>query len=273
MPFSQSIQGVRVPTGLRELVETIADLARRGGEIAMKHHGRVGTVVSKQDDSPLTAADLEVDAFLGAALEKAFPDIPVVTEERAASHVDGLAGQRFFLVDPIDGTKEFVAQRGEFTVNIGLIEDGAPIAGAVCAPAVGRLFAGALRQGAFETPAGGGERRKLQVRKPDNNALIVVASRSHMTPQTQDFVAANPVASLANAGSSLKFCLLAAGEADLYPRFGPTMEWDTAAGHAVLAAAGGTVTQLGGDPLDYGKPAYRNPFFIAQVPGARYTLV
>ncbi len=251
---------------LAAMLETIASLVRRGGEIAMTHHGKV-SVTQKADSSPLTEADLAVDAFLCAELAAAFPDIPVVTEERAASHGANHGAGRFFLVDPIDGTKEFVAERGEFTVNVGLIENGAPIAGAVCAPAIGRLFAGAVGIGAWEEPSSGGERRALSLATPDNDALVVVATRSHMTPETEAFLAANRVGRLTNAGSSLKFCLLAAGEADLYPRFGPTMEWDTAAGHAVLSAAGGIVERISGERLEYGKPGYRNPFFMAYTPG------
>ena len=252
---------------MKEMLETLAALVRKGGEIAMLHHGRLSSVEHKADNSPLTEADLAVDAFLCEELARLFPDIPVVTEERAATHATGFAGSRFFLVDPIDGTKEFVQSRGEFTVNIGLVENGLAVAGAVCAPAVGRLFAGATSIGAFEEPFSGGERRNLSTKPVDNNALVVVASRSHLTAETQAFIDANHVADLANAGSSLKFCLLASGEADLYPRFGPTMEWDTAAGHAVLSAVGGSVEQISGEPLDYGKPDYRNPFFIAYTPG------
>lgn len=257
---------------LTNLVDTLAALVLEGGKIAMRHHGRVGEVASKADTSPLTQADLEVDAFLCEGLEKAFPQIPVVTEERAATHRTGHAGRLFFLVDPIDGTKEFVAERGEFTINIGLVEDGVPAAGAVYAPAVDRLFAGANGLGAFEASAINPARRLLVTAKPDNNALVVVASRSHMTPQTQDFVDANRVGRLTNAGSSLKFCLLAAGEADLYPRFGPTMEWDTAAGHAVLSAAGGFVEEISGAPLNYGKPGYRNPNFVAYTAGTKFVI-
>lgn len=255
---------------LPQLVDKLAELVLEGGRIAMRHHGRVGEIASKSDMSPLTAADLEVDAFLCKELAKAFPDIPVVTEERAATHAAGFAGNRFFLVDPIDGTKEFVADRGEFTINIGLIENGDPVAGAVYAPAVDRLFAGAAGQGAFEASLADPARRQLVTARPDNGSLTVVASRSHMTPQTQAFVDANPVGKLTNAGSSLKFCLLAAGEADLYPRFGPTMEWDTAAGHAVLSAAGGFVEQISGAPLNYGKPGYRNPDFVAYTAGVKF---
>jgi 3'(2'), 5'-bisphosphate nucleotidase len=257
---------------MTNLVDTLAALVLEGGKIAMRHHGRVGDVASKADTSPLTAADLEVDAFLCEGLSKAFPQIPVVTEERATTHEGGFAGDRFFLVDPIDGTKEFVAERGEFTINIGLVEKGVPVAGAVYAPAVDRLFAGAAGHGAFEASVANPARRKLVTSVPDNESLVVVASRSHMTPQTHAFVDANRVGRLTNAGSSLKFCLLAAGEADLYPRFGPTMEWDTAAGHAVLSAAGGFVEQISGAPLNYGKPGYRNPDFVAYTPGTKFVI-
>ncbi|MEZ5871696.1 MAG: 3'(2'),5'-bisphosphate nucleotidase CysQ [Nitratireductor sp.] len=253
-----------------EMIEILADLVRHGGNIAMRYHGRLSSVEHKADNSPLTEADLAVDEFLCRELASAFPDIPVVTEERAATHASGFSGDRFFLVDPIDGTKEFVQSRGEFTVNVGLIENGIAVAGAVCAPAVGRLFAGAAGLGAFEEHSSGGERRVLKAKPVDNNALVVVASRSHLTAETEAFIAANPVGKLANAGSSLKFCLLASGEADLYPRFGPTMEWDTAAGHAVLSAIGGKVEEISGEPLQYGKPGYRNPFFIAYTPGTKF---
>jgi 3'(2'), 5'-bisphosphate nucleotidase len=259
--------------GRAALVDVLADLVMGGGRIAMQHHGRLSAVASKADKSPVTAADLAVDAFLGDQLARAFPDIPIVTEERAASHTAMSRGARFFLVDPIDGTKEFVAERGEFTINIGLIEDGVPVAGAVYAPAVDRLFAGANGIGAFETSAADpSKRRALRPGMPDNSALVVVASRSHMTPETDAFLKCNRVGRLTNAGSSLKFCLLAAGEADIYPRFGPTMEWDTAAGHAVLSAAGGFVKKISGEPLEYGKADYRNPFFVAYTPGVEFRL-
>jgi 3'(2'), 5'-bisphosphate nucleotidase len=257
---------------LPKLLDAISFLVTEGGKIAMRHHGHIGDVASKADMSPLTAADLEVDAWLCAGLEKAFPHIPVVTEERAATHAPGFAGSRFFLVDPIDGTREFVAERGEFTINIGLIENGAPVAGAVYAPAVDRLFAGAVGLGAFEASLADPVRRPMACAKPDNDGLVVVASRSHSTPATDAFMAANKVAKLTNAGSSLKFCLLAAGEADLYPRFGPTMEWDTAAGHAVLSAAGGFVEEISGAPLNYGKQDYRNPNFVAYTAGTKFKL-
>ena len=237
----------------------------------MRYHGKLARVETKADQSPLTVADLAVDAYLCAELARAFPGVPIVTEEQAASQKIRYPHGRFFLVDPIDGTREFVAERGEFTINIGLIENGLPVAGAVFAPAIGRLFAGATGLAAFEIVAG--KRKKLVLAKPDNKALVVVATRSHPTPETEAVLQANTVGRLTNAGSSLKFCLLAAGEADLYPRFGPTMEWDTAAGHAILAAAGGIVEQISGLPLNYGKPGYRNPFFVAYTPGTKFNLV
>lgn len=259
---------------MNELMYTLSELVAEGGRIAMQHHCQVTQVISKEDNSPLTAADLAVDAYLCRELASKFPDIQVVTEERAATHVEPVSGGLFFLVDPIDGTKEFVAERGEFTINIGLIENGAPIAGAVCAPAVNRLFVGAFGEGSFERPFDGNADafKPLVPAKPDNNALNVIASRSHLTEQTSTFIEANKVAKTVNAGSSLKFCLLAAAEADLYPRFGPTMEWDTAAGHAVLSAAGGFVEEISRVQLKYGKPDYRNPNFIAYTPGTKFIL-
>ena len=254
------------------MLERLLTLALEGGQIAMRYYGRLETVTTKDDESPLTEADLAVDAHLYEQLSAAFPDIPVVTEERTTSQIAAASAPRFFLVDPIDGTKEFVAERGEFTINIALIENGKPVAGAVCAPAIDRGFAGIAGGKALQCCADGNKRQPLQVAAPDNGALVAVASRSHLTHETRRFLEANPVARTTNAGSSLKFCLLAAGEADIYPRFGPTMEWDTAAGHAVLAAAGGFVDDLSGTALRYGKPGYRNGDFIAYAGGVQFSM-
>lgn len=254
------------------MLERLLGLATEGGQIAMRYYCKLESVDTKADKSPLTEADLAVDTHLFDNLTAAFPDIPVVTEERSASQIDAASAQRFFLVDPIDGTKEFVAERGEFTINIALIEDGAPIAGVVCAPAIGRSFAGIVGKQSLQCDAQGGNRESLCVATPDNEALVAMASRSHLTRETSDFLAANRIARTTNAGSSLKFCLLAAGEADIYPRFGPTMEWDTAAGHAVLAAAGGCVDDVDGAPLRYGKPGYRNHDFIAYARGVEFAM-
>lgn len=243
--------------------------------IAMRHYEMVGEateVMIKDDNSPLTRADLEVDDLIVRLLSQQFDKVPVVTEERAASHAQSLSGGTFFLVDPIDGTREFIGKRGEFTINIALIEDGQPAAGIVCAPALGVCYAGAAGEGAWESDIGAEDRRSISVAVPNNAALRVVASRSHLTRETESFIAANCVSECKNAGSSLKFCLLAKGEADLYPRFGPTMEWDTAAGDAVLRAAGGFVSAMDGSPMAYGKESCRNGWFIAGASGVEFTM-
>ncbi len=226
---------------------------------------------AKADASPVTAADLAADRAIAEGLAAAFPETPAVTEESSASHAE-TGHRRFFLVDPLDGTKEFVRREGDFTVNIALIEEGRPVAGVVYAPARGRLWAtrdGGAVEAAVEGDAiVGGSERAIHVSKPDNAALIVIASRSHRDKATDDYIAGFEVAEFRSAGSSIKFCLLAAGEADFYPRLGRTMEWDTAAGHAVLRAAGGLVLRYDDHAeLRYGKPGWENPFFLAMAPG------
>ncbi|MFV0474994.1 MAG: 3'(2'),5'-bisphosphate nucleotidase CysQ [Pikeienuella sp.] len=248
-------------------------LAIEAGAAIMKIYaeGDLG-VGTKADESPVTRADLAADRLIHEGLSRAFPDIQIVTEERASSH-GGARARRFILVDPLDGTKEFVKRGGDFTVNIALIEDGAPIAGVVYAPAKARLFQTLDQGGAVEETgpfgAAPGPREALRVSTPDNAALTVVASASHRDKATDDYIARYKVSAFRPAGSSLKFCLVAAGEADLYPRLGRTMEWDTAAGHAVLKAAGGEVVRADAPdtPLAYGKPGDDNPHFIAYAPG------
>ncbi len=247
------------------MLDALMPALRNAERVAMAIHDRAPDVQQKADGSPVTEADIAVNDIVCAALAEHMPSIPVVTEERAETHA-AVEGGTFLLVDPIDGTKEFVAKTGEFTINIALIVDGRPVAGIVSAPALGRLFVGVAGQGAFELMADG-DQRPLEVRTC-SDAMTAVASRSHCTPDTEAFLARHGVTERVSAGSSLKFCLLAAGEADVYPRFGPTMEWDTAAGHAVLAAAGGMVLLEDGATLAYGKPEYRNPNFIACTPGA-----
>lgn len=258
---------------LSEIEPELRELALAAGRLILEIRAQsdLGTR-AKADASPVTEADLAADRLIAAGLAARFPAIPAVTEENAASHDQtGLA--RFFLVDPLDGTREFVRREGAFTVNIALIEAGAPVAGVVYAPAVGRLFrtrAGAVleeRVDAEGHPVPGSE-RAVRVATPDNGALVVVASKSHRDQATDDYIARYRVARFTSAGSSLKFCLIAAGEADLYPRLGRTMEWDTAAGHAVLGAAGGNVVRFADHaPLTYGKPGYENPHFLAFAPG------
>jgi 3'(2'), 5'-bisphosphate nucleotidase len=254
------------------LTTTMRRLAVEAGRAIMGVYGRpdFGTRI-KSDDSPVTEADLAADRIIVEGLAAAFPGVPVVTEERAETHL--AASGAHFLVDPLDGTKEFVERRGDFTVNIALVADGAPVAGVVYAPAVGRLFRTAAGAGAVEEtggfdPGAEGPLRPITVAAPDNQALRVVASKSHRDAATDAYIARYAVSSFKSAGSSLKFCLLAAGEADLYPRLGRTMEWDTAAGHAVLRAAGGGVVVLEtGAPLTYGKSDRSNPWFVAYSTG------
>ena len=228
-------------------------------------------VRAKGDASPVTEADEAADALISAGLRAAFPEIALITEEQAATHT--AQADRFLIVDPLDGTKEFVQRRGDFTVNIAYVEAGLPRRGIVYAPAKGRMFYTTPEGGAVEEdgpfdPARIGTQRPLAVSVPDNAALMVVASKSHRDAATDAYIGRYSVADMRSAGSSLKFCLVASGEADLYPRLGTTMEWDTAAGHAVLLAAGGSVVRLDDHaPLTYGKPGYRNPFFIAHAPG------
>jgi len=228
-------------------------------------------VRAKSDSSPVTEADEAADALISAELSRAFPDALVVTEEQSESHSQ--SARDFLIVDPLDGTKEFVQRRGDFTVNIAWVEDGEPVRGVVYAPAKGRLFytradGASVEETGDLSPEAAGPATAISVSQPDNGAVIVVASKSHRDQATDDYIAKYAVKDMTSAGSSLKFCLVATGEADLYPRLGRTMEWDTAAGHAVLAGAGGRVVRFDDHtPLTYGKPGYENPFFIAYATG------
>lgn len=246
------------------LSEALCALALEAGTAAMEVYARDFTAETKADASPVTEADELGEKIILAGLAAFAPDIPVLAEESAAAgRIPDPLGDRFFLVDPLDGTKEFIKKTGEFTVNIALIEHGRPVLGLVLAPAMDRLFGGAEDVGAWIEEHG--TRRAISVRTPPAEGVTVVASRSHGDASALDaFLAPYKVAALRGAGSSLKICLIAAGEADLYPRLGRTMEWDIAAGHAVLSAAGGALTTLDGKPLDYGKPGFDNPHFVAK---------
>jgi len=247
------------------------DLAlKAGAEIMRIYESDDFDVRSKSDDSPLTAADEAADAVISAGLRAAFPDVLLVTEEQADSH--SRSADVFFIVDPLDGTKEFVKRRGDFTVNIAYVVDGTPIRGVVYAPAKGRMFytnasgQSVEESGPFMTSSG--QVAEISVSNPDNDGLMVVASKSHRDAATDEYINLYQTRDSKSAGSSLKFCLVATGEADIYPRLGRTMEWDTAAGHAVLNGAGGHVVRFDDHtPLTYGKPGYENPFFIAAAPG------
>ncbi|WP_062013975.1 3'(2'),5'-bisphosphate nucleotidase CysQ [Aureimonas sp. AU4] len=243
------------------LLDTLIHAARLGGAVVMRHYEAGVEAHEKSDGSPVTLADTQAEAAILAQLALDHPGVPTVGEETGAS--PGAGSGTFFLIDPLDGTREFIGRNGEFTVNIALIEHGEPVAGVVLAPAMGRLFAGARGAGAFEIMADG-SRRPLRVRASPP-APVVLGSRSHATPETRLWLERFPGHGAEPCGSSVKFGRLAAGEADLYPRLGPTMEWDTAAGDAVLRAAGGLTVTLEGEPLRYGRAGgdWRNPHFIA----------
>jgi 3'(2'), 5'-bisphosphate nucleotidase len=257
-------------TNRAALLEALCATAREAGaEIWAIFEAGFETII-KADASPVTVADHAAEAIILKALAELAPDIPVVAEEEAAAGRIPVVGDRFFLVDPLDGTREFVARGRDFTVNIGLIQQGAPTLGVIYAPSYGRLWAGDTLTGvAFtaEAPAGEAEgpRKPLKVR-PVPSSPVAVASKSHDVPATEAYLKQLSITERRSIGSSLKFCLLAEGEADLYPRPSPTSEWDTAAGHAVLVAAGGRVFDIQGGPLAYGKEGFRNPGFVATGP-------
>ena len=254
------------------LIPVIRRLALEAGDRIMEvYNGPDFEVKAKSDTSPVTEADEAADALISAGLRAAFPDVVLITEEQAASHA--LTAQTFLIVDPLDGTKEFVQRRGDFTVNIAYVENGVPMRGVVYAPAQGRLFytlpdgSAVEETGALDKDVSG-PLTPIRVTNPNNGALMVVASKSHRDAATDDYIAKYNVRDMKSAGSSLKFCLVATGEADLYPRLGRTMEWDTAAGDAVLRGAGGHVVRFDDhSPLAYGKAGWDNPFFIAYAPG------
>jgi len=254
------------------LVTVMRHLALEAGDRIMQiYEAPDFEVKTKSDASPVTEADEAADALISAGLAEAFPQMALVTEEQAASHSQ--SASTFLIVDPLDGTKEFVQRRGDFTVNIAYVENGVPLRGVVYAPAKGRLFY-TLADGRSVEEIGPFDREKPGVQKPitvsvpDNRALMVVASKSHRDQATDDYIAQYAVHDMTSAGSSLKFCLVATGEADLYPRLGRTMEWDTAAGDAVLRGAGGEMVRFDDHtPFTYGKEGFANPFFIAYAPG------
>ena len=237
------------------------ELARRAGEAILEVRRTGFEVQCKADHSPVTAADHAAEAIIVAGLRAAAPDIPVIAEEEVASGRVSAPAACFWLVDPLDGTREFTSGSDEFAVNIGLVRNGHPVIGVVAVPAVRELFWGVAGVGAWkQTPAGEGQ---ISARAPPAEGLTVVASRHHGdVARLAAFLCGRSVAKTRNLGSSLKFCLLAEGAADLYPRFGRTMEWDTCAPHAVLEAAGGRVRTVEGAPLLYGKPGWENPHFI-----------
>ena len=245
------------------IIETVIEVSRQAGNLIMRYFVEGTSTKIKADGSPVTAADLGAENIIIPVLRDLTPSIPIVAEESAATRALSITDENtFWLVDPLDGTKEFINRRKDFTVNIGLIRGGRPVLGVVLTPYDGLLWAGSETKGAFMENAEG-VREVISTRKPNEEKLTVVASRSHRSPELEDYIARLNVAKAISRGSSLKFCLLASGRADIYPRLGPTMEWDTAAGHAVLLAAGGRLTNFNGTPFEYGKPNFKNDWFIA----------
>lgn len=252
---------------MRNLLETMVDIARAAGDAIMGVYGaqcapHACDAYRKQDGSPVTEADMLAHDLITSQLRALKGNLVVVSEEDPSSHPHRTSSGSFWLVDPLDGTKEFLSRTGEFTVNIALIEQGSAVAGVVVAPAAGLTYWGAPGVGAWRD-AGAGPIPLAVDPGGARTQLRVIASRSHLDDDTRAYLRTLGAHTLVQAGSSLKFCRIAEGSADLYPRFGPTCEWDVAAAHAVLEAAGGQVTCLDGLPLRYGKSSVVNPPFIA----------
>lgn len=245
------------------LLELAFDLAARAGETILTVRARGFDTLQKADLSPVTEADQQAELLIAAGLRAATPDIPVIAEEAIAAGEVPAQAADFWCVDPLDGTREFAAGKDDFAVCIGLVRAGVAVLGVVGAPARGVLYGGIPGRGAVKRDAAG--EHAIAARLPLAEGLAVVASRHHgKDPRMHGFLARHPVASMLNIGSALKFCLLAEGLADLYPRFGTTMEWDTCAAQAVLEAAGGAVRRVEDDSiLRYGKPGWVNPHFYA----------
>ena len=244
------------------LLPKVLAIAEAAATVILRHFHQGTTVATKADASPVTAADEAGEALILAGLRELTPAVPIVAEESvAAGQVPEVGQGLFWLVDPLDGTREFISGSGDFTVNIGLIDQARPVLGVVLAPARGLAWWGSAGQGASRRE--GGKVGSITVRQRPALGAVAVASRSHRDEATDAWLAAEGITDTLSAGSSLKFCLVAEGKADVYPRFGPTMEWDTAAGDAVLRAAGGRVETTDGAPFLYRKPGFRNPGFIA----------
>ena len=243
------------------LVNDLAEASREAGEAILTIVRRGFEVETKGDTSPVTEADRAAELIILAALARAAPGVPVIAEEEVAAGRIPAHDDTYFLVDPLDGTKEFIRGGDDYTVNIGLIEQGTPRLGVVFAPATGRLHGGCVGRGAWLDEGAG--RQPIRTRERGSE-VMAVASKSHLNQATVDYLeAAVGTCAFTSVGSSLKFCIVAEGQADIYPRAAPTSEWDTAAGHAVLLAAGGLVDGPDGSPLRYGKRAFLNRAFVA----------
>lgn len=255
-------------TARNDLASRFGSIASEAGKVIMAIYSPTLKVDAKKDASPVTEADAAAEKMILTRLKEIIPEVPVVAEESFDAKASGPAPERFILVDPLDGTREFIAGSHEFTVNIALVENNKPVVGCVYAPALNQMYlAGA---GAWRTEVRPGDAlpkledmQKLSTEPYPAGGLRAMASRSHLDPETEALLKKLPVGTFKSAGSSLKFCVLAQGDGDIYPRLAPTMEWDTAAGHAVLTAAGGCVIARDGSPFRYGKAGFRNDGFVA----------
>jgi 3'(2'), 5'-bisphosphate nucleotidase len=246
---------------LLALLPHVQDIARRAGAVIMDVYAQDFDVSNKADASPVTEADTRAEALIVPALQALLPGVPVVAEEAASRDETPTVGVCFWLVDPLDGTREFVSRNGEFTVNIALIEDGVPVLGVIFVPVTDQLYGAVPGAGAWLQQ--GGLKRAISCRSVPAQGATLACSRSHGNDTAMAaWLRGRAIAQRLAAGSSLKFGLIAAGQADIYPRFGRTMEWDTAAGHALVLAAGGQVSDLSGAPLRYGKVGFENPSFV-----------
>lgn len=247
---------------MNSLIPELTELCWQASDAIMNFYDQVYDYNQKSDGSPLTQADITAHNIIVKRLKELTPETPIISEE-SENKIDATNIATFWLVDPLDGTKEFINKNGEFTVNIALIKNGSPTLGLVCCPALSTLYVGDVHSGAYKQKRGE-DKKTIQVSQSNNEGLIVVGSRSHNDPQAMEqFLNGETIKSFIPTGSSLKFCSVAEGEAHLYPRLGRTMEWDTAAGHAILLAAGGVVNGVDGETLTYGKPGLDNPHFVA----------
>lgn len=250
------------------LAEQIGEVSRSAGRVIMDVYKTDFDVDEKSDDSPVTKADTEAEDLIFRRIREGITgEFPLVGEEAVSQgKIPNIGNKPFWLIDPLDGTKEFISRSGDFTVNIALIENGIPVLGVVHIPFTDDTYL-ATRAGVFVQYGGAGRAIQISCRHAPKDGLTAVASKNHLTEETEAYLAGLPIKETINVGSSLKFCRVAEGKADVYPRFGPTMEWDTAAGHAVLMYAGGEIINEDGSPLQYGKAGFKNPNFIARGPG------
>jgi 3'(2'), 5'-bisphosphate nucleotidase len=260
---SMSVECTGMSEKLRTLSPKLVEIAREAGHLIMGYYEKTVSVEIKGDQSPVTEVDIASNKLIIKRLSEITPEIPVVAEESDNTiHTQDMP-TLFWLVDPLDGTKSFIKRTGEFTVNIGLVENRRPVMGVVYIPVKKEIYYTGADGRAYFAPDGGAP-KKIEARRPPKEGLTVVASAAHRSPETDEYIKTLHVNKFHPASSSLKFCVIARGDADIYPRFGPTMEWDTAAGQAVLEAAGGQVHTVEEKPFLYGKEGFRNGYFIAR---------